>query len=174
MRTDRTEQDWIERAKQGDLEAFECLYRAHVRQIYGLCRRLLGTTQDADDITQSAFLKAWRSIKTFRGESQFGTWLRRIALHQVIDERKSAWRRYLENPVDDSIERVAVRSAATQDRIDLEQAISLLPTGSRQVLVLHDVEGYTHAEIAKLLGVTPGTTKTQLFRARRALKELLG
>ena len=81
---------WIERAKQGDLDAFEKLYRLYVRQVHGVCRRLLASKQDAEDMTQGVFLRAWRRLDSFRGKSQFGTWLRRIAVNLVIDERKTS------------------------------------------------------------------------------------
>ena len=164
---------WIERAQQGDLEAFERLHRFYVRQVYGVCRRLLDSKQDAEDMTQGVFLRAWRRLDSFRGNSRFGTWLRRIAVNLVIDERKSSWRRQIESETAEDTARSSAPGAEPGMALDLERAIALLPPGPRRVLVLHDVEGYTHAEMAALLGVTTGTTKTQLFRARRALKESL-
>ncbi len=164
---------WIERAKQGDLDAFEKLYRFYVRQVYGVCRRLVDSEQDAEDMTQRVFFRAWRRLDSFRGKSRFGTWLRPIAVNLVIDERKSSWRRQLELEIGEETGQSPAREAEPGTALDLERAIGLLPPGPRRVLVLHDIEGYTHAEMAALLGVTTGTTKTQLYRARRALKESL-
>lgn len=164
---------WIELARRGDLDAFEQLYRSNVRQVYGVCRRLLDNDHDAEDLTQAVFLRAWRRLGGFRGRSRFGTWLRRVAVNLVIDERKSSWRRQFDAESEEESDREAARSASPGAAMDLERAIALLPPGPRRVLVLHEVEGYTHAEMARLLGVTTGTTKTQLSRARRALQELL-
>ena len=172
------EDRWIDSARRGDLSAFEQLYRQHVRQIYGACRRLLDSDQDAEDMTQRVFIRAWQRLAGFRGNSRLGTWLRRIAVNLIIDERRARWRQELELSADDSAQRPeetvpAPLARSSTDAIDLERAVRRLPHGPRRVLVLHDIEGYTHKEIAQMLGVVPGTTKTQLFRARRALQEIL-
>ena len=140
----------IEQAKRGDIEAFEKLYRSYVRQVYGVCRRLLDSTQDAEDMTQGVFLRAWRRLGSFRGDGRFGTWLRRIAVNLVIDERKSSWRRQFETETAEQPNADPILERAPGTAMDLERAIAHLPAGPRRVLVLHDVEGYTHAEIAGL------------------------
>lgn len=173
----RQEDAWVRRAKRGDVDAFEALYRSHVRQVYGVCRRLLNHDQDAEDITQQVFLRAWQRLASFRGESRFGTWIKRVAANMVVDARRANWKQALEtphndgDPVDQGMATAGESRAAT--RLDLEELIQRLPSGARQVLVLHDVEGYTHEETASMLGVSVGTTKTQLFRARRALRNWL-
>lgn len=167
------EERWIDGSRRGDPGAFESLYRTYVRQVYGICRRLLDDNEDAEDMTQRAFLRAWERIDTFRGESRFGTWLRRIAVHLILDERRSMWRRTFDAEVGDTAEEMPAPAEAPGAALDLERAVGTLPPGPRRVLVLHDIEGYTHVEIAEMLGVTAGTTKTQLFRARRALKGIL-
>lgn len=160
-------------AKRGELQAFEQLYRRYVRQVYGVCRRLLDSNEDAEDMTQKVFLKAWRGLEGFRGESRLGTWLRRIAVNLVIDEQRASWRQQLESLTDADLERLETTAAPAGTGLDLERAVLQLPPGPRRVLVLHDIEGYTHLEVATLLGVTVGTSKTQLFRARKALREWL-
>ena len=164
---------WIERARRGDRDAFERLYRRYERQVYGVCRRLLDTDQDAEDMTQRVFLRAWRRLDGFRGDSPLGAWLRQITVRLVIDTRRAGWRRELDVTAQEEELDPAPRRRSSVAAIDLERAVALLAAGPRRVLVLHDVEGYTHHEIATMLGVTVGTTKTQLFRARRALKESL-
>ena len=164
----------IERASSGELDAFEQLYRRYARQVYGTCRRLLDTDQDAEEMTQRVFLKAWERLSSFEARSRLATWLRRIAVNLVIDQKRSLWREQLQASADES---APLRATSTQQAplaLDLERALRRLPDGARRVLVLHDVEGYTHAEVAGLLGVSVGTTKTQLFRARRAIREWLG
>ena len=167
------ESHWVERSRRGDVDAFEHLYRRYVRQVYGACRRLLDNDQDAEDMTQRVFLRAWSRLEGFRGDSGLGTWLRRIAVHLVIDQRRASWRVSQVLPAEELTLAAAPPLRSSLAAIDLERAIGQLPSGSRSVLVLHDVEGYTHAEMAALLGVTTGTTKTQLHRARKALKESL-
>ena len=167
------ESRWLCKARDGDLEAFEQLYRRYADEVYGACRRLLGSSEDAEDMTQRVFVRAWRRLGSFRGESRLGGWLRRIAVNLIIDERRAHWYDELMAP-SDAIELANVSPGRTSEAaIDLERAIRSLPAGPRRVLVLHDVEGFTHREIGKLLGISVGTTKTQLFRARRALKEYL-
>jgi RNA polymerase sigma factor (sigma-70 family) len=161
------------RAATGDQGAFERLYRRHVARVHTLVRRMAGPDA-ADDITQDVFVRAWDKLATFRGESAFGTWLHRLAVNVVLTRRRSeksdrAW------ILDDEIAfagaaHVAAHPAA---RMDLEAAIARLPDGARKVFVLHDVEGWTHEEIAERMGLVPGTSKSQLSRARAALRRML-
>ena len=173
----RNETD-VERAAGGDRQAFERLYRKHVDRIYSLCTRMVGDRMRAEELTQDAFVRAWEKLAQFRGESAFGTWLHRLAVNVVLNDRQTEGRR--RGRQDDSVEDMdtvahgAVRAEVPAGlSIDLERAIAGLPPGARKVFVLHDVEGYTHDEIGELLGVTAGGCKAQLHRARLLLREAL-
>ncbi len=160
-------------AASGDGQAFERLYRAHVARIHGLARRMLGS-DDADEATQDVFVRAWEKLGTFRGESAFGTWLHRVAINLILGNRKKlAVQRDRFIDSDESFERAPTRGTDEALNIDFEAAIEHLPSGARQVFVLHDVEGYKHHEIAEMLNVTSGTTKAQLHRARMTLRKHL-
>ena len=170
--SEENEARWIARALDGDLDAFELIYRRYVGQVHGLSRRLLVNQQDAEDVTQQVFVRAWQRLGSYRGDGPLGGWLRRITLHLVADRHRASVRQESES-LEETREEVAADLRVSDVAVDLERAVDRLPDGSRHVLVLHDVEGLTHREIAELLGVSIGTSKTQLFRARRALKELL-
>ncbi len=164
----------LRRAQAGDHEAFALLYRAHVARIYGLCLRLEGDSVRAGELTQDVFVRAWERLRTFRGESSFGTWLHRLAVNVVLSDRRSAFRRarrVLSTDAPEQYERAEL--AEPLGAMDLDSAIARLPAGARTVFVLHDVEGYTHDEIASRAGIAVGTSKAQLFRARRLLREML-
>ncbi|MEM9406401.1 MAG: RNA polymerase sigma factor [Acidobacteriota bacterium] len=160
-------------AREGDTGAFEALYRSSVAQVYGACRRLTRDDAQAEDATQRAYLRAWERLDDYRGDGSFTAWVRRIAVHLLIDERRRTWREPLcaDEQIFEAVPAAPRRSSAAA--VDLERAVRSLPDGARQVFALHDIEGFTHAEIAELLGVSIGTTKTQLFRARRALRSWL-
>lgn len=156
-------------AARGDVAAFERLYRATAARVHTLARRFLGDT-DADDATQEAFVLAWRRLATFRGEAGFSTWLHRLAVNSFV----SRSRRREPDAADEAT--VEARESRPNDRdaaLDLESAIARLPGGARRVFVLHDVEGRRHEEIASLLGVSVGTSKSQLHRARLLLRDAL-
>lgn len=157
-------------AASGDAQAFERLYRSHVPRIYSLARRMIGTDA-ADEVTQDVFVRAWQKLHTFRGEAAFGTWLYRLGVNVMLAHRGAqgtARQRFAD--IEDG-ERLAVqRPAALEHAMDLEAAIERLPPGARRVFVLHDVEGFRHKEIAAQLGITSGTSKAQLHRARMALR----
>ncbi len=160
-------------AASGDAQAFERLYRSHVARIHGLARRMLGTA-DADEATQDVFVRAWEKLGTFRGASAFGTWLHRVAINVILGKRqKLAVQRDRFADADEPYERLAARTIPEGLNVDFEAAIEFLPPGARKVFVLHDVEGYKHQEIAEMLGVTAGTSKAQLHRARMTLREHL-
>jgi len=164
------------RAAAGDFRAFERLYRAHVGRVHALARRML-SADEAPEATQDAFVRAWQKIGQYRGEAAFGTWLHRLAVN-VFLARRQVLRLERERHVDDETVLATVpartRGAAGSDVVvDVENAIAELPPGARMVFVLHDVEGYRHEEIAGLLGVTVGTTKAQLHRARMILRGCL-
>jgi len=163
----------VVRARAGDTRAFERIYRRHVPRVYGLTRRMMGQ-EWADELTQDVFVRAWEKLGTFRGEAAFGTWLYRLAINVVLTRR--AWlgtqRRRLDDQ-EDTLGSVPARPAMTDLGMDFETAMERLPEGAREVFVLHDVEGYKHEEIAGMLGVTSGTTKAQLHRARMMLRRHL-
>lgn len=165
----------IDRARRRDPQAFAHLYRRHVGRVHALCRRMAGNVPLAEELTQTVFIRVWEKLDLFREESAFGSWLHRLTVNTVLTEFRTTRRREarvfgiddpaaLENP-----------SASPRPglRIDLEQAIAGLPPRARVIFVLHDVEGYTHGEIARLLELETGTTKAQLHRARQLLQEAL-
>ena len=162
-------------AAAGDRGAFERLYRAHVDRVFTLCARMCGDRSVAEELTQDVFVRAWEKLAAFRGESAFGTWLHRIAVNIVLNRRKSdaVTRGRFGSEAQEMDELSRTVPFAPGDRMDLETAIAALPPGARRVFVLHDVEGYTHDEIASFTGVTSGATKAQLHRARMLLREAL-
>jgi RNA polymerase sigma-70 factor (ECF subfamily) len=162
-------------AASGDARAFERLYRRHVPKVHSLVRRMLDA-DEADDLTQDVFVRAWTKLSTFRGEAAFGTWLHRLAVNVILARRKTVGteRARLDDRERAMDEVIGPQRAVPEDEVDFEAAISRLPDGARQVFVLHDVEGYTHEEIGRMLGVVPGTSKSQLHHARMALREYLG
>lgn len=167
--------DLIARAREGDQAAFRELYETHVGRVYALCLRLTADPAHAEELTQDAFVRAWERLGSFRGESAFSTWLHRLTLNVVLAERRAVGRRERRVTLTDDPEALGSfsRSTSPTDRIDLDGAIARLPPGARAVFVLHDVEGYKHEEIAAMTGIAEGTSKTQLFRARRLLREAL-
>lgn len=163
-------------AASGDRRAFERLYHAHVNRVFSLCARMVSDRGRAEELTQDVFVRAWEKLHLFRGESAFGTWLHRLTVNVVLNDRKTEGRqrsRFTDDEEGDGIEGLAARPVSPGDRMDLEKAIARLPKGARRVFTLHDVEGYKHEEIAEMLGVTTGATKAQLHRARMLLREAL-
>jgi RNA polymerase sigma-70 factor (ECF subfamily) len=173
----RSEHAEVALAAAGDRRAFERLYRSHVDRVFSLCVRMVGDRGRAEELTQDVFVRAWNKLAQFRGASAFGTWLHRLAVNLVLNERKTEKRRRERFDEVEDLDVVAhgdVRPSWTPGlAIDLEAAIAMLPPGARQVFVLHDVEGFTHEEIGRLLGVTTGGTKAQLHRARLLLRQAL-
>ena len=166
-------------AASGDRQAFERLYRKHMNRVFSLCARMVADRMRAEELTQDVFVRAWEKLHLFRGESSFATWLHRLAVNVVLNDRKTEGRRRNrfeeedeEHGMDGYIGVVGM-PLAPGDLLDLEAAITRLPAGARRVFTLHDVEGYKHEEIAEMLGVTTGATKAQLHRARRLLREAL-
>lgn len=167
------EDELILRAQQGDGAAIEALYRQHSARVYSVVRRIAGDDAQADDWAQEAWMRAIRALPSFRGQSLFSTWLHRIAVNCALYGRRRR-------------ERLSTREVELPDAMDghapparpllkmrLDAAIARLPEGMRKVLVLHDVEGYTHEEIGEMLGVASGTCKSQLFKARAKMREML-
>jgi len=158
----------VRAAQQGERRAFEELYRRHVGRVYALALRMSGSKARAEELTQEVFVRAWRRLPSFRHDSSFGTWLRRLATHAVIDGLRKHQRR------DKGREhRTVAPRTSPNARVDLDRAICTLPDKARQVFVLHDVEGFKHTEIAQMMGITPGTARGQLHRARALLREAL-
>lgn len=157
----------------GDARAFERLYRRHVPRIHSLARRMLGAAE-ADEATQEVFVRAWKKLSTFRGDAAFATWLHRVAINSFLAHRKSAALRAARYANDErAFSLAADRPVRTDLRVDFEAAIETLPDGAREVFVLYDIEGYKHEEIARRLGISIGTSKSQLHRARMLLRSHL-
>lgn len=157
-------------AAAGDPQAFERLYRRHVARIHSLVGRMVGGEAEVDEIVQDVFVRAWERLSTFRGEAAFGTWLHRLAVNLVLNRLKgvSRGRRLFDDAA--ALELVGAPARASEAAMDLEAALAKLPPGARNVFVLHDVEGFRHEEIGEMLGVTSGTSKAQLHRARMLLR----
>ena len=172
-----TEKRWVDKARAGDRLAFEKLYHSHCDRIFGLCWRMCGGDNAlAEDMVQEAFVRAWNKLHLFKGESKFGTWLHRLTVNVVLSDRRIRVKRVQrEQGFSDDIERVQVgdRDVFAGLRKDLEAAISGLPERARTVLVLYDIEGYKHDEIAKMTGMAVGSSKAQLHRARKLVREVL-
>jgi RNA polymerase sigma-70 factor (ECF subfamily) len=161
----------VRRAQQGDVAAFETIYRTHSPAVYALCRRMAGDEREARDLVQDVFVRAWEKLTLFRGQSALGTWLHRLAANVVLEHFRSTRRdalRFID--VDDAA--LNTKSPAQDAQLDLTAALATLPAGARAVFVL-SLEGYSHDEIAQMTGTAPGTTRAQLWRARRALARLL-
>ena len=176
----------IRRAQEGDAEAFERLYGLHSGRVYALCLRMMkGNASEAEDLTQEAFLQLFRKIGTFRAESAFSTWLHRLTFNIVLmrlrkktvaemisleetngPEEETGW-------VRKEIGAADLRLVGLVDRVNLQRAVDQLPTGYRSIFLLHDVNGYEHNEIARILGCSIGNSKSQLHKARASLRRLL-
>jgi RNA polymerase sigma-70 factor, ECF subfamily len=169
----------VERCRNGDLAAFEELYRAHAAKLFSVACRMLGNPADAEDLLQEIFLSAHRKLEGFRGESALGTWLYRLATNHCLDYLRSRAART--NQVTDALDDEAGqfepggRTLADQTvtKMDLERALARLPEGCRAAFVLHDVQGLEHREVAQALGIAEGTSKSQVHKARRRLRALL-
>jgi RNA polymerase sigma-70 factor (ECF subfamily) len=169
----------VERCRQGELGAFEEVYRAHSGRLYNVAYRMLGNAADAEDLLQEIFLSAHRKLESFRGESALGTWLYRLAVNLCLDYLRSRTGRALQ--LTDSLEDETWLADAgsgrlaekTVTKMDLERALAQLPEGCRMAFVLHDIEGLEHREIADALGIAEGTSKSQVHKARLRLRALL-
>jgi|HubBroStandDraft_4_1064222.scaffolds.fasta_scaffold74981_2 RNA polymerase sigma-70 factor (ECF subfamily) len=178
-----TESEIIRLAQKGDAVAFEHLYQQHSRRVYALCLRMSGNPAEAEDLTQEAFLQLFRKIGSFRGESSFSTWLHRITFNIALMRfrKKKPGEISLEETFDDDdaglprkqIGGVDLNLSGLIERVGLRRAIDQLPAGYKKMFMLHDVEGYAHIEIAKILGCSIGNSKSQLHKARMRLRQLL-
>jgi RNA polymerase sigma-70 factor, ECF subfamily len=176
-----SEAQLVERAQQGDEEAFRTLFELYNRRVYSVCLRMTRSALEAEDLTQDALLLFFRKLPTFRGESTLATWLHRMVVNVVLMHLRK--KRLQQVPLDEAEpgDDVPKRQYGAPDRrlghcalrITLERAISSLPSGYRSVFVLHDVHGYEHAEIAEMIGCSPGNSKSQLHKARLKLRHLL-
>lgn len=168
-----TEASLIRMACDGDGGAVRALYDRYAPRVFAVVRRIAGDDELAQDYAQEAWIRAIRALPTFRGDARFSTWLHRIAVNSALQAlRKSETRRKREAPMPDAVA-VAPRTGDALLGQRLEAALDRLPEGMRSVLILHDVEGYTHEEIGELLGVTSGTSKSQLFKARAKMRDML-
>ncbi|HZI20485.1 MAG TPA: RNA polymerase sigma factor [Pyrinomonadaceae bacterium] len=177
--SDASDYGLTRRAAAGDSRAFEELYERHSRRVYSLCLRMTQNPTEAEDLSQDVFVQLFRKVGMFRGESQFTTWLHRMTVNQVLMHFRRRGVKLEHTSEDGELPPQMVagtedaRRMPIVDRIALDRALSQLPPGYRTVFVLHDVEGYEHEEIARLLGCAPGTSKSQLHKARLSLRKLL-
>ena len=167
-------------AAGGNMSAFEELYNRHHRRVYSLCLRMLQNTAEAEDLTQEVFIQLYRKIGSFRGDSAFTTWLHRLTVNQVLMHFRKRTVKFEKTTEEGETPVQIVAGTENQakmpivDKIAIDKAIAQLPNGYRNVFVLHDVEGYEHEEVAKILGCSVGTSKSQLHKARLKMRKLLG
>jgi RNA polymerase sigma-70 factor (ECF subfamily) len=167
-------------AAKGDMVSFEELYQRHHRRVYSICLRMLQNASEAEDLTQDVFIQLYRKIGSFRGDSAFTTWLHRMTVNQVLMHFRKRTVKF-EKTTEEGETPVQIVSGTENpfkmpvvDKIAIENAIEQLPAGYKKVFVLHDVEGFEHEEVAKILGCSVGTSKSQLHKARLKLRKLLG
>ena len=167
-----TEQELVRKASRGDESAMHALYRRYAPRVFAVVRRLADDDAMADDWAQEAWIRAFRALPRFRGDSAFSTWMHRVAVNSALQGRRKRNRHDTREA--SLIPGIAPgRAEPTVLRLSLERAMERLPDGMRQVLVLHDVEGFTHEEIGEMLGIASGTSKSQLFKARAKMREML-
>ena len=165
-------------AREGDVGAFERLYRKNVGRVYGLCLRMVADRTLAEDLAQEVFIRAWEKLGTFRGESAFSSWLHRLAVNVVLSRQRSRRRRQsrivaVENPEEHETPLPPTPRSPAGIGVDLRKAVRGLPEGARRVFLLHDVEGFSHPEIAAMTGIAVGTSKAHLHRARKLIRKAL-
>lgn len=174
-----TDYDLTQASAKGDMAAFEEVYNRHHRRVYAICLRMLKNTNEAEDLTQDVFIQLHRKIGSFRGDSAFTTWLHRLTVNQVLMHfRKRTVK--MEKVTEEGETPVQIVKGSEQpsrmpvvDKIAIENAIKELPNGYRNVFILHDIEGFEHEEVARILGCSVGTSKSQLHKARHKLRKLL-
>ena len=167
--------DLVRRAQAGDVDAFESLYRSHAAAVLALSTRMVRDDTEARELLQDVFVRAWERLTSFKGQSAFGTWLHRLAVNVVLERLRSTKRDSARHVDNESEEIFGGHSNAVdlETRMDLETALEKLPQGARTVFVMHDMEGYSHDEIAQMTGIAAGTARAQLWRARRALMKAM-
>ncbi len=165
----------VERAQRGDARAFEQVYRRTGDRVYAVCLRMCADAEEAAELVQDVYVRAWQRLTSFRGDSLFTTWLHRLTVNLVLQDRRSKGRRRARERSEADLEQYARAAVVAMPgtRVDLERAIAALPTKAREVLVLRDVQGYKYDEIARMTGVSLGTVKAQIHRARGLVKEAL-
>jgi RNA polymerase sigma-70 factor, ECF subfamily len=159
------------------VEAFETVYKQHAPRIYALATRMAGSPDEGEDLLQDIFLQAYRKLESFKGDSALGTWLYRLAVNHCLDfvrSRQAKMSKLTDTLDADTSAQPVARRETPVARIDLERALERLPAGCREAFVLHDVEGFDHREVAEMLGIAEGTSKSQVFKARMKLRGLLG
>jgi RNA polymerase sigma-70 factor (ECF subfamily) len=182
--SDSQEAETIRRAQQGDADAFEQLYRLHCSRVFALCLRMLRHTAEAEDLTQQTFLTVFRAIGAFRGQCAFSSWLHRVTMNCVLMHLR---KRVAHQVSLEEIMQTGAKSGTTRkelchyalrlkgpiDRLSIDEAIAQMPARLKGTLVLYDLWGYEHGEVAKIPAYTAGTSKSRLHKARRCLRELL-
>jgi RNA polymerase sigma-70 factor (ECF subfamily) len=165
----------ISQSKAGSHAAFEAIYRMHLGRVYAICLRILADRTWAEEVTQKIFVRAWTKLNSFRGESRFSSWLYRLSVNVILGELKLAGARKGQTLGGNDMQRLAASGSELSRNLhlDLGRAIDLLPQQARIIFVLHDIEGFTHVEIADVMELAAGTCKAQLSRARRLLREAL-
>lgn len=174
-----TDYELAQASAKGDMFAFEEIYNRHHRRVYAICLRMLQNATEAEDLTQDVFIQLYRKIGSFRGDSAFTTWLHRLTVNQVLMHFRKRTVKF-EKTTEEGETPVQVVSGTQNpekmpivDKIALQSAIDQLPEGYRNVFMLHDIEGYEHEEVARILGCSVGTSKSQLHKARLKLRKLL-
>jgi len=166
----------LRRARNGDPAAFRMIYDSHLERVHAICMRMSPDRQRAAELTHDVFVRVWEKLGTFRSESSLGTWIHRLAVNLVLMEARTGGRR--ERRVEAVGDVESLSPAAPEDmigeRLDLEAAVARLPEGARQVFVLREIEGYDYSEISTVMGITEGTARSQLYRARQLLMPMLG
>lgn len=171
--------DLTQASASGDMTAFEEVYNRHHRRVYAICLRMLKSVSEAEDLTQDVFIQLHRKIGSFRGDSAFTTWLHRLTVNQVLmhfRKRTVKFERTTEEgetPVQTVIGSEKPGKMPIVDKIAIQNAVKQLPNGYRNVFILHDIEGFEHEEVARILGCSVGTSKSQLHKARLKLRKLL-
>jgi len=171
------EKELVRQAQEGDHAGFRQLFETNVNRIYAFCLRMAANAQLAEEITQDVFVKAWENLHKFRGESKFTTWLHSIAVNEFLTQKRSE-KRFMQRFVQtDDVLKYEKKGEGPEyhfnTNIDLENAIGMLPRQAKAVLILHDIEGYQHKEIAEMINIEIGTSKAHLHRARKILREEL-
>ena len=166
----------VARAQAGDLAAFETIYHMHSAHVFAVCLRMAENRAEAEDWAQEAWVRAWERLGSFRGDAKFSTWIHRLTINVILAHKRCGvhWRNRFVPADDPARAREPAARELSGKRLDLERAVAALPDGARTVFLLHEVEGYKQREIAERLGIAVGTVKSQLYRARKLLREALG
>ena len=172
----RPDAELVARCRAGDSDAFEALYREHSPRLYALARRMTGSPHESEDLLQEIFLQVHRKLDSFRGDAALGTWVYRLALHHCLDfvrSRQSRMSAITDGFAEDGWNEPVALHDTPIARLDLERAVQQLPDGYRAAFVLHDIEGLDHKQIGEMLGISEGTSRSQVFKARMKLRGLL-